>query len=360
MSAFTKRYIDALEITGKDYFIWDKEVPGFGLKVSAAGKKTFVIQYRNEMRQTKRLTLGTYPALHPQVAKEKALLTWTLIHKGEDPSKSKFSSGVLLFQELWIEYKAALVNARTLRQVETIERLYLQSLLVKPVLEITRAYICNQLQSLERRPIMYRTAITYIRAAFNKALMKDKISTNPARYIKTKTAKKVVRWLTPEETVSLLATLNNEKPECRDFFLFLYYTGARSGEVKSLKWEYLSLSERTWLKPAKLTKQARDSYIPLSEDAFEVLMRQDRTTDLVFPNAPLTISPWYRIIKKAGIQNFRIHDLRHNFASMLVSRGVSLEVIGKLLGHSSYQTTQRYAHLSHDALKDALDKLNQK
>lgn len=358
---FTKKFIDDLKVTGKDYFLWDTELPGFGIKVSSAGRKTFVLQYRDSNKNTKRISLGVYPALHPQVAKEKALVTWSDIHKGIDPSR-KSPAGVLLFKELWEDYKNHLkdkqASLKTLTIIDHIEKHYIIKMYDFEVNKITRKVILDVLKPLNTKRILRASTLAFIKAAFNLGLMSEKTQNNPAQFLKKDVAKKRVRWLSEDESKRLLDTLENwPKPHIADIYLFLYYTGARSNEVKSLTWDHIDLKNKTWLKPASLTKQKSSSYIPLLEKAIEILNRQDKERNLVFETKTYLMPDWLQITKKAGITDFRIHDLRHNFASMLVSKGVSLEIIGQLLGHSSYQTTKRYAHLSHTALKEALEKL---
>jgi len=138
-------------------------------------------------------------------------------------------------------------------------------------------------------------------------------------------------------------------------------TGARIGEVRQARFEDFNLEHLSWTKPAAITKQRRVHRVPISDEA-AAIVRQCRTT--VFTGCPWLFpgdAPgqpvkeirrfWARIQKEVGIQDVRIHDLRHTFASLLVSGGASLEMIGKLLGHSQMQTTQRYAHLMDSPLR---------
>lgn len=124
---------------------------------------------------------------------------------------------------------------------------------------------------------------------------------------------------------------------------------------------------KRWTKPYAHTKQRQIHSIPLNRPALELLtmMRAAARTDAVyvFPGDDGTGHPtdvkksWTTICRRAGIEGLRLHDLRHSFASRLLNRGASLEVIGGLLGHTQSSTTQRYAHLSEDTLRDASEKL---
>ena len=138
-------------------------------------------------------------------------------------------------------------------------------------------------------------------------------------------------------------------------------TGARVGEVRQARFEDFNLEHLSWTKPAKTTKQRRVHRVPISDEA-AAIVRQRRVAVVKgspwlfpgdIPGQPVQEIRrfWAHIQKDIGIEDVRIHDLRHTFASLLVSGGASLEMIGKLLGHSQMQTTQRYAHLMDSPLR---------
>jgi len=145
-----------------------------------------------------------------------------------------------------------------------------------------------------------------------------------------------------------------------DLITFLILTGARKSEASQARWENINLQTGVWTVP--LSKSGKPRYIPLSQAAIELLeKRRVNGNEYVFPSPktgrPLIhlYYPWDKIRKQAGISDVRIHDLRHNFASLLVNHGRSLYEVQKLLGHADISTTQRYAHLSQDTLKDATE-----
>jgi integrase len=166
-----------------------------------------------------------------------------------------------------------------------------------------------------------------------------------------------------------------EKPSA-DAIRLLLLTGARRGEVLSATWDQFDLSGGTWTKPHTGTKQKREHRVPLSAPAMQLLAeikttadeenarrRRDGKPELVhvFPGMngrALTEikKSWASVCKAAGISGVRIHDLRHSFASILASSGLSLPIIGRLLGHTQAATTQRYAHLMDDPLRAATEK----
>jgi integrase len=142
-------------------------------------------------------------------------------------------------------------------------------------------------------------------------------------------------------------------------------TGARVGEVRQARFEDFNLEHLSWTKPATTTKQRRVHRVPISDEA-AAIVRQCRLavvsgSSWLFPGdtpgQPVQEIRrfWARIQNEVGIPDVHIHDLRHTFASLLVSGGASLEMIGKLLGHSQMQTTQRYAHLMDSPLRAGVD-----
>lgn len=142
-------------------------------------------------------------------------------------------------------------------------------------------------------------------------------------------------------------------------------TGARVGKVRQARFEHFSLEHLSWSKPASMTKQHKVHRLPISNEAASIV----RQRLLLVPKGCPFLFPgdtpgqpvqeiwrfWAAVQKKVGIPEVRVHDLRHTFAFLLVSGGASLEMIGKLLGHSQMQTTQRYAHLMDSPLRAGVD-----
>ena len=127
-------------------------------------------------------------------------------------------------------------------------------------------------------------------------------------------------------------------------------------------WDQFDLEKGIWTKPSHLTKQKKQEHLPLSEKALEVLLQVKTlfpSSTYLFPGhggkQPLKEIKtfWKTVLKKAQLENLRVHDLRHTYASHLVSSGLSLSIVGKLLGHTQASTTQRYAHLADEALRQA-------
>jgi len=144
--------------------------------------------------------------------------------------------------------------------------------------------------------------------------------------------------------------------------LFLLSTGARRSEGLKAEWKQIDLDKRTWRIPSTNSKSKKPKTLPLNDSAMWVLeqLGSKDVSPYVFPS-PASGKPfteitrvWYRLRKKAGLpQSTRIHDLRHTFASRLVSSGRSLFDVQKLLGHADPRMSMRYAHLSMEAMQEA-------
>jgi integrase len=179
------------------------------------------------------------------------------------------------------------------------------------------------------------------------------------------------RYLNPNELTRLVETLN-EHPNRRaaNAVRLLLLTGARRGEVLAGTWEQFDLEAGIWTKPSAHTKQKRSHRVPLSAPARALLdqirteaERSDVRSPFLFPGdvfgKPLSNIKlfWRSVCRRAGIEGLRLHDLRHQYASMLASAGLSLAIIGRLLGHTQPSTTARYAHLFDDPLREATERV---
>ncbi len=174
----------------------------------------------------------------------------------------------------------------------------------------------------------------------------------------------IVRYLSDEELGRLLDVLSWWP--CRQsavFVKFAILTGMRRGELMRLQWS--DIDEVNRLVTLRKPKGGKTVTVPVCQEAIEALQELPRESSWVFPGkggGPRTDfkGPWLRIKRQAGLpENFRLHDLRHHFASGLVSHGVPLEVVSKLLTHKTLAVTQRYAHLQPAVLRQAADLVGQ-
>jgi len=186
---------------------------------------------------------------------------------------------------------------------------------------------------------------------------------NPTRGVSRKPLNNArERFLSAEEAARLRAAVaQSQNTQLQHIVGLLLLTGARLRELLDARWEHVDVERRTWLIPTSKTGKPR--HVPLSQAALAIIEALPRFKDCpwLVPN-PDTLKPfvsikhgWQRAIKVAKLPGLRIHDLRHSAASFMVNSGVDLFAVGKVLGHASYQSTQRYAHLANDTLLAAVE-----
>lgn len=170
------------------------------------------------------------------------------------------------------------------------------------------------------------------------------------------------RFLTAEEAARLReAVAASYNPQLKYIVGLLLLTGARVRELLDARWEHIDLGRRVWLIPT--SKTGRSRHVPLSTAAMAIIegLPRFKGCPWLVPN-PDTLKPfvsiksgWAVAIRRAKLRGLRIHDLRHSAASFMVNSGVDLFAVGKVLGHASYQSTQRYSHLANDTLMKAVE-----
>lgn len=205
-----------------------------------------------------------------------------------------------------------------------------------------------------------------LRHAMNLAVEWELIERNPlARVRLFNEDNRMENVLSDDQLQKLLNVLETDENRMACMILqFLLCTGARLNEALSAKWEHIDLTQQHWLIPAKFSKSKRPRPVPLNSSAMHVLgtLFHDQRSGYLFINRqtgkPYTTlqKVWDRIRCKAGFPHLRIHDLRHNYASMLINAGCSLYVIQKNLGHSSPLVTERYSHLTSKTTREAAEK----
>ena len=173
------------------------------------------------------------------------------------------------------------------------------------------------------------------------------------------------RFLSPEETQRLIRAIEtDENQTAAQAIMLLLLTGGRRNEITHAKWDYVNWERRTLLVP--LSKSGKPRAIALNGQALALLRAIPRHdgSPFVFPSpvngkpSASLFFPWDRIRKRAGLADVRLHDLRHSYASFLVNQGISLYVVQGLLGHAHSRTTQRYAHLAHETLLEAAERVS--
>ncbi len=374
MVKITKRSVDAAEPSDKDCYLWDDELTGFALKVTPAGRKVYLVQYRIGGRKgrTRRVTLGRHGIITSDQARMDAKTVLRTVARGDDPSEVRDQRkqiqrvGELLDQFLDDHVDARLKSRSSVEYRRLIDKLVLAQLRRKPILEITRPDIVRLHVSLKNTPYQANRLLAVLSKFFSwceKNGYRPDFS-NPAYHVEKFKEAKRKRFMSEEEIARLgdtLAEVETEKtvsPFVIAAIRLLALTGARLNEIIALRWEYVDFEEQFLDLPDSKTGAKR---IYLNPPAMQVLADIPRLEGNPYvicgkkQGAHLVNlqKPWRKIRKQAGLGDMRIHDLRHSYASIAVASGMSLPLIGALLGHSQPQTTAGYAHFSDDPLKSA-------
>lgn len=388
----TKRSVASLEPRQRDdrttaqQVLWDDDVTGFGCLVTKTGSKSFIFQYRTkgQARKTapKRITLGKIRDLTPDEARKIARELLHEVRSGRDPAKawrrrenSTFADLARSYLEDHLPNRKKQARPSTVRNYRIlIENHLLPAFRSRQVADIQRQDVEQLHLSMRDTPYQANRMLSAARQLFVHAerLGWRPNNSNPVvaieKYPEDRRGAKKQVMLSPDQMRDLLRAVREFRGEGGDpvaaaAIEFVFWTGWRVSEALGLRWENVD-AESAVARLVK-TKTAEEEYRVLPAEAAAVLERIGRkeASPNVFVGrdgrAALTTvrRPWHRIRELAGLGQLdglgalRLHDLRHNVVSWDVSRGVSLEMAGKAVGHKSRQATEVYAHFAPDALR---------
>lgn len=386
----TKRTVDSVKPDPtRDVFAWDSDLKGFGLRMKPTGVAAFVIQYRpNGVRTSRRLTIAKTGTLTVEEARQVARDKLAEVVKGGDPAADKAKrKEEPTVRELVVRFKrehVAHLKPSTRREYERLlDDVILKTVGSRPVAVVTRGEVAKMHHDQADHPSQANKVLAVAGKLFSFAeaagLRPD--GTNPAKHVKKYAETKRQRYLSEVELYRLgkaTTDLEAEKKitaQVALLFRLLLTTGCRVGEWLGARWEWVDLDRGLLLLPDSKTGQKA---VTLSAVAVELLRNAPREkgspwvittrrrdgagewTHLTNPN-----KSWYLIRDRASekeatapkvdLSGVRIHDLRHSFASVGAGAGLSLPLIGALLGHSEPSTTKRYSHLADSPLRTAAD-----
>jgi integrase len=355
----------------------DNEVPGFGIRVTANDARSYVLRYvvRGSGRE-RTYTIGDATIWRCTAARDKARELRREIEDGGDPlgaiedERAAPTVGDLIerFRAEHLPKKRPSTRGDYRRMIDNhIGPHFGAHVKVSDV-------VFSDVDGLHRK--ITKSGSTYaanrcvavLSKMFSLAIRWGWRSDNPCRGIEKNKEFHRRRYLSGHELVRLTKALaKHEDRDAADAIRLLLLTGARRGEVLSMKWA--DVEDGVWSKLPSSTKQEEHHQVPLSAPALQLLadikkrQRRRGVSKFVFPGDGANghrvelKKDWAQLTKVAGIEALRIHDLRHSYASQLVSGGASLALVGALLGHSNPNTTARYAHLMRDPLKEATEKV---
>lgn len=387
----TKTAVDQLANTGQRYSAWDTVITGFGVRVSAKGAKTYVLKYTNNSKVQKTYTIGNHGDITPKLARDEAQKLKGINAAGRDPHSEKMAHRrSLTVSELCDKYLAEGCSHKKQSTIYTDKgriRRHIKPLLgSKKVADITKNDITRFYDDIKKGKTATREktkkqglavvtggdgtarkAVKLLSAMYNFAIDDGLDTINPTQGVKLGKDNKNKRFLSESELGQLQTALNNAKLSGTNVFAvsaieLLTLTGCRKGEILNLRWSEVDLAEPCLnLADSKTGKKI----IPISDKASEVIEKLPKINNskFVFPGSNPSKSysgiqkVWKNILESAGLENVRIHDLRHTFASTAASNGVPLAIIGSLLGHKDPSTTQQYAHITNEASKTATNQI---
>ncbi len=364
-----------------NHVVWDNRIKGFGIRVTAAGAKSFVLNYRNGDGSLKRLTIGPYGRNEwgVEAARKRAGELKKQIARGDDPltekRKAREAETVGDLCQRYVEDHLPRKRPSSQRDdMAMIAKIIKPRLGARKVANIQYEDIDKLHRSLKESPYRANRVLALLSKMFSLSMKWRMRSDNPCRGVERYHEDKRERYLSGDERARLLAALQEHvekgavQAQTVTALRLAMLTGARIGECLSAPWSQFDLDGGTWTKPSAHTKQKKTHSVPLSAPALQLLsdLRDKAENEWLFPN-PKGEGPqrgythsWAAIIKAAKIDNLRVHDLRHSFASEGASVGLSLPMIGALLGHTNPATTARYAHLLDDPLREAAEAIGRR
>ncbi|MBK8305528.1 MAG: tyrosine-type recombinase/integrase [Gammaproteobacteria bacterium] len=357
----------------------DANSPGLYAEVRSVNpaNPTWYLRYRDATGKTCHERIGAVRDISLADARKKAKELKAKIALGANPQEQARAAKAVLTLKEFLEEKYtpyASARKRSFTYDESMIRLRIVPTLGHFQLnQLTRHQIQTFHTDLRTEGLAPATCdhhLKLLRAALNLAVQWEMLDKNPVAKVPLfREDNRLERYLTDDELNRLLLALRTSKARMvSNAMLFLLATGARLNEALQTRWEHIDKANRTWRIPAANSKSKRVRSVPLNDAALEVLtnLGTEGKNEYLFINTktkePLTVvnTVWGRIRIAAGLPNLRIHDLRHQHASMLVNSGRSLYEVQQILGHSDPSVTQRYAHLSTRTLQDASNSASEK
>src|SRR5438874_1845935 len=370
----TKRAVDALKpgADGAEAVLWDTEVKGFGLRVQRGGSKSYIVHYRTgsgRRAPLRKLTIGKHGApWTPEQARSEAKRLLGIVETGADPAADKIARKEAptvadLAERFLAEHAEAKRKASTATEYRRLlDRIILPALGKRKVIEITRQDVGKLHHSLRQAPYQANRVLAVLSKMFNLAerwgLRPDGL--NPCRHVEKFGERKRERMLSSAELGRLGEALSAHagSPYTAAAVKLLVFTGARLNEVLSLRWDWIDFDRGEARLPDSKTGAKTLHLPPPALSVLAELPRLDGNPHVIVGHktgaAMVNLEkPWRAIRATAGLDDVRLHDLRHAFASVAASSGMGLPIIGKMLGHTQAATTNRYAHLASDPVKAA-------
>jgi integrase len=351
---------------------FDDGVPGFGIRITPNGSRVFVLAYRRkDDGKQRRFNIGSFGAWTTTQARAEAARIKREVDSGGDPAGERQEAREA---PTIADLAARFIEEYLPRKRPSTQRVYGQQIEAdilpafgdQKVAAVTHADVDRFHHAMRGRPTHGNRVLAVLSRMFSLAIRWGWRLDNPCKGVERFGENKRRRYLTGPELARLATALAELRDQdAANAVRLLLLTGARRGELLAAKWGNIDLDAKVWTKPAATTKQKTLHDVPLSDAACQLLaeMRAQAAdnAEWIFPargggHRPHVNEAWIKARKAARLDGVHLHDLRHTFASTLASAGLSLPVIGALLGHTTPMTTHRYAHLFDDPLRAATER----
>jgi integrase len=375
----TQAFVDAQAANGSDRIIFDSQVSGLGLRVTPTGTRIFIAQGRVGRRK-RRITVGFATDMTLAKARTEALHALAAMRGGVDPAAERKArvraaaareTTIAALAEKWMaDFVRPKLKPRTAHDYgQLLAKHILPALGHLAVGDIDHKDIERLHVDMAKTPRLANYTVTTVSGMLNFGIKHGlrPPASNPARGIKMYRERPRERFLSEAEISTAAHAIEQAEtdgkigPFAAAGLRLALFTGARSGEVTAIQWDHIDWPRRLVRLPDSKTNEPRT--IHLSDAAIEVLKTVHRVGPYVIagviPQEPYKnlSRAWIVARAYAGLEDVRLHDLRHSYASLAAGRGVPLQMIGKLLGHKVTATTARYAHLARDAASAVNDEL---
>ena len=360
-----KRTIDALAVDRGDKVFWDSELLGFGVRVYATGRKVYVAQARTPSGRTRRGTVGDYTKMNTEEARRKAAETIDRIRRGEEavpPPPEPEPTVADLAERFMTKHVAVNCRPRTAETYGCLLRLHiLPELGALKLTDVDRSHVSALHYRLRDKPNQANQAVGVFSRMFKLAVAwgMTPARPNPCRSIKRYKERSSERFLTEDEYARLgrvLFEAEAEGPRMASAVAavrLLLLTGCRRNEILTLRWDDLDRTAGELRIRESKSGPRRVPLTPEVERGLAGIPRLDGNPWVIAGEKRGSrlerIDPfWNRLRARAGLEDVRLHDLRHSYASQALAIGEGLPVIARLLGHKTVMTTVKYAHLARD------------
>jgi integrase len=346
--------------------IWDASVPGFGARRQTGAAVSYFLKYRNPDGRQRWHSIGRHGApWTPETARAEARRLLGAVVAGDDPAADRSARKVAktvadLATRFLNEHVETKRKPRTVCEYKRLlQTAILPELGTKRIAEVTRAEVARLHHARRATPTQANRTLALLSVLFTFAerVGERPDGSNPCRHVERFPQRRRERFLSAEELGRLgdVLAAYPGSPYHPATIKLLVFTGARLGEVLGLRWEWID-TERGEARLPDSKTGAKTLHLP--PPALEVLAGLPRIQGEPYVlgakrGTTFIEAPWRRIRVASGLPDVRLHDLRHSFASIAASDGMGLPIIGKMLGHTQAQTTQRYAHLASDPVKAA-------